>query len=115
MTDLGVKEKDAYPKPENPHSGNEKRYPTIDVYGKQAELMGAPDLNEGDCVVCEVKLRVKRHVKTEEDGKTSYSMCLCIEEMGDMESCEDEEKESEDESEDEGTSNLRMTLDLDEE
>jgi hypothetical protein len=115
MTDLGVKEKELYESHAKPSSGSEKRYPSIDVSGKQAELMGAADLSEGDCVKCEVVLRVKRHSKTEENGKTHYSMCLCVEEMGDMEECEKKESKDSKDSYDESTANLITTLGVDEE
>jgi hypothetical protein len=116
MYDLGVRHKDLYGAPEPVSSkdyDNEKVYPSLDVSGKQAELMGAEDLQEGECVIVPVKLRVKRHSKTVENGKTRYSMCLCVEAMGDMEECEDE-SDSDGAEYGEDMANLRTTLSLDE-
>ncbi len=85
MVDLGIKNKEMYAtsKPEKDYD-NEVTYPEVSVSGKLAEKMGAPDLAEGDVVEVPVILRVTRHSKTTTNGKTDYSMTLCIVKMGDM-------------------------------
>jgi hypothetical protein len=114
MTELGVKHKDLYPSPEvsSKDYDNEVSYPSIDVSGKQAVLMGAEDLTEGECVIAPVKLRVKRHSKTVENGKTRYSLCLCLEAIGDYEPCESDDSDDAEYSDD--VANLRTVLAVDE-
>lgn len=115
MTNLGIRHKDLYgtsePKSEKDYE-SERVFPSIDVSGKQAVLMGAEDLSEGECVLVPVKLRVKRHTKTTENGKTNYSMCLCIEEMGEMEECDDDSADDAEYPDD--VANLRTVLAIDE-
>jgi hypothetical protein len=86
MIELGVKRKDLYGK-EKPSSEkdweSEVVYPEFQVEGKLAEKMGAAELKEGDAVEVPVVLKVKRHCKTEEDGKVRYCMTLCITKMSD--------------------------------
>lgn len=97
MIKLGIKNKDMYPKSEEPKRDyeNEVMYPEIMVSGKMAEKMGAADLNEGDCVKTCVVLCVKRHTKTTTDGKTEYSMTLCVKEMDDLEPADSDDADLE--------------------
>lgn len=96
MIDMGMKRKETMPSPtESPSSpkayDNEKVYPELTLSGPQAEMMGAEDLKEGDLVEQTVQWRVKRHSKTEEGGKTDYSMTLCLEKASDCKECDDTE------------------------
>jgi hypothetical protein len=63
--------------------------------GKLAEKLGAEDLKEGDVVEVDVKLKVRRHVKTMEKGKTQYDMTLCIVKAGEMVESESDEEDEE--------------------
>lgn len=88
MVNLGIKRKEMYggdvAKPSKDYD-SEIVYPEVSVSGKLAEKMGAADLTEGESVEVPVVLKIKRHAKTTEGGKTEYSMTLCIVKMGDME------------------------------
>lgn len=103
MIDMGVKHKEMYPtEPATPSSKkdyeNEKTYPELSLSGPQAEMMGAEDLKEGDLIEQMVQWRVKRHSKTTENGKTNFSMTLCLEKASDCKECKDDA-----DSNDEGT------------
>jgi hypothetical protein len=89
-TDLGVKRKDSWGDVGGavPESGedydNETVYPEIHASGKLAELMGAEELKAGEEIEVPVVLKVKNHSKTVENGKTRYSMTLCVLRMGEF-------------------------------
>ena len=102
MIDLGIKRKEMYSgEPVSPQSEkkyeNEKVYPEVHVSGEHAEMMGAEDMKTGDVVEQTVRWRVKSHTKTEENGKTRYSMDLCLESASDCVECETEDKGEDDE------------------
>lgn len=110
MIDMGIKRKDMMPgelatKSEKEYD-NETTYPELNLSGPQAELMGAEEMKEGDVVKQMVQWRVKRHSKTEEGGKTDYSMTLCLEKASDCVECDaaDGKKGKGDEADDDGDS-----------
>lgn len=86
MINLGIRNKDMYPSSEIEKKDYEKeiRYPELHVSGKLAEKMGAADLKQGDVVEVPIVIRIKSHSKNVSDGKTDYSMTICVEKMGDM-------------------------------
>lgn len=93
MIDMGMKRKETMTSVTAPASSskdydNEKVYPELTLSGPQAEMMGAEDLKEGDLVEQTMQWRVKRHSKTEEGGKTDYSMTLCLEKASDCKECD---------------------------
>lgn len=97
MVDLGIKQKDLFKseaKVEKDYD-NQMVYPEISVSGKLAERMGAADLDDGDVVQVPVVLKVKRLSKTTTDGKTDYSLTLCVLKMGDMEEAPDQDDDDE--------------------
>lgn len=84
MREMGVKRKDAYPSVGGPEKSdkdynNELVRPNMSLDGKQAEMMGADDLEAGEYVKQTVIWKVKRVSKTETDGKKelSVSFDLC--------------------------------------
>jgi hypothetical protein len=106
---MGVTRKEAYGSPEGKIATSEKNYdkekvyPEIQVDGKLAEKMGAVDLEDGDRFRQTVEFEVKRHSKTETNGKTSYSMTLCITKGSEHEAVdESDEDEEADDSDDSG-------------
>ena len=101
MISLGLKRKELHgnepcsPCCDDKDWENEIVYPEIHVSGKLAEMMGAEELGAGDAVTVQVLLRVKSHSKNEENGKVSYAMTLCIEEMAeDLEVAEEDADEA---------------------
>lgn len=114
MSSLGIKRKDMYPKLAAATEASPKDYdneivfPAVSVRGKQAEMMGAADLEAGECVKQTVVWKVKSRTLEDTDGKKEYRMELELVKGSDLESCDepdesksDEEKEGSDDS-DEG-------------
>jgi len=85
-------------------------YPEIELSGKLAELMGAADLNAGDTFTQSVQWRVKRHVKTDEDGKEKFSMTLCLEQASKPEPTDEKENSDDEEAEGEDEENTPLSF-----
>lgn len=106
LKSLGVKRKDMFPSTAaaEPMSSkeydNEIVYPQVSVDGKQAEAMGAADLEQGECVKQTVIWKVEKRVVTEQDGKKEYRMELHLVKGSDLESCDEPDDEKSDKSRD---------------
>lgn len=112
LIDLGMKRKELNPGESacaEPASckdwENQKVYPELCARGKQAEMLGAEDLEEGDVVRQEVVWKVSRRRKVEENGKTDYTLDLQMLKASDLipegkaESDDDEPEMESDDSE----------------
>lgn len=77
-------------------------YPKLDARGKQAEMLGADELEEGEYLKQTVIWKVDRIRKVEENGKKDYDLCLCMVKASDMEPVEapKEEKKSKEKASD---------------
>lgn len=108
MTPMGMKRKDMYgeAKPAAPSKpkdwDNEIVYPTVRAEGKQAEMLGAEDLEDGEMIQQVVCWRVKK-TTIERDGEKRYELELHLVKASDPEPCDDEGSEDapDDESDDE--------------
>lgn len=94
MTSMGMKRKEMYPSesPATPSSpkdyDNEIVFPSVSVRGKQAEMMGAADLEAGECVKQTVVWKVKSRTLEETNGKKEYRMELELVKGSDLTSCD---------------------------
>lgn len=105
MTAMGMKRKDMRgPSPSEPMKekdyDNEVCYPCIHVDGKQAVMLGAESLDDGECVKITGIFRVKK-TTVERDGEKYYTLDLDLLKASDPEAVEDcGDEESSDESSD---------------
>lgn len=80
-------------------------YPRLDARGKQAQMLGADDLEPGEYLKQTVIWKVDRVAKREENGKKDYDLSLCMVEASDMESVDgpkEKKAEKDDSDEDDG-------------
>lgn len=101
LSAVGVTHKEQYGSTEaKPSPEKETMHPTIDVSGKLAEQMGWSDLKAGTEVEQMVRVKITRHSKTVENGKTRYQITAEIVGAGKCEECgkeDDDEGENEEE------------------
>lgn len=92
MKDLGVTENyDGLPVPEPAES--HISYPEIYLHGDHAKLMGIEAMKAGQEYEATIRFKVKsREVREESDGKISASGSICLLQMSDVESDEEEEE-----------------------
>lgn len=92
---MGMKRKDLAGATESPSSEkdyqNQKVYPNLSASGEQARLMGADDLEQGECVMQTVKWRIKRLTKDDKGAEIELEMVS----GSDLTPCDDEDAEDE--------------------
>lgn len=112
MTAMGMKRSamaETGPKEVDKNWENEVVYPSVHVSGKQAEMMGAESLEDGECVEQTVVWRVKK-TTIETDGKKRYELTLDLVRASDPKSAEDCGDTPTDDSDEENSPGLDYIL-----
>lgn len=102
MTSMGMKRGDMYAEAPKPTSDkdykNEVVYPCLHASNKQAEMLGAESLDDGEYVKQTVIWRVKK-TTIERDGKKDYTLDLDLVKASDPEEVDPKDVGAEDQAE----------------
>lgn len=107
LTKLGIRRSQLHGSPSpvtEKNYENEIVYPELNASGKLAEQLGAEELKVGEVFTQTVKWKVKRVSVTEENGKKTSSLDLCMVAASNIESTESDEEEDEEQGESEDAS-----------